>query len=275
MVSYKNMHNLAIANKYGSASSIAKAELYETYDRLRDLTVSGSASSGTGFGTAGGFLWQLASMFAPSTFMPIMGGTNMMNIPGTSYWSPITGSTASYDGATSAFGIGGLGSYPGFPSGAASISLGFGSDFEGVATGGASGVSTGYAVSAAGIAAMDTASAALGTASGGFSFGQNVVLPLAGMISGWGGLLQALSPYMGEWGLGAIVAGNLMQGTGNAAVSAYQNVTGRITSNADVILSDRVKNIETVCKMLDTQADIVRKALKNDIESDSKSVQDL
>ena len=40
MVSYKNMHSLTIANKYGSASSIAKAELYETYDRLRDLTVS-------------------------------------------------------------------------------------------------------------------------------------------------------------------------------------------------------------------------------------------
>ena len=66
-----------------------------------------------------------------------------------------------------------------------------------------------------------------------------------------------------------------MQGTGNAAVSAYQNVTGRITTNADVILSDRVKNIETVCKMLDTQADIVRKTLKNDIESDQKLVQDL
>ena len=119
MVSYKNMHSLTIANKYGSASSIAKAELYETYDRLRDLTVSSSASSGSGFGTAGGFLWQLASMFSPSIFMPVMGGSNMMNIPGTSYWSPITGSTASYDGATSAFGIGDLGSYPGFPSGAA------------------------------------------------------------------------------------------------------------------------------------------------------------
>ena len=273
MVSYKNMHSLAIANKYGSASSIAKAELYETYDRLRDLTVSSSASSGSGFGTAGGFLWQLASMFSPSIFMPVMGGSNMMNIPGTSYWSPITGSTASYDGATSAYGIGDLGSYPGFPSGAAGITLGFGSD--GVTTGGAAGTSTGYAVSSAGIAAMNTASAALGTASGGFSFGQNIVLPLAGMISGWGGLLQAMSPYMGEWGLGAIVAGNLMQGTGNAAVSAYQNVTGRITTNADVILSDRVKNIETVCKMLDTQADIVRKTLKNDIESDQKLVQDL
>ncbi len=273
MVSYKNMHALTIANKYGSASSTAKAELYETYDRLRDLTVSGSASSGSGFGTAGGFLWQLASMFAPSTFMPIMGGSNMMDVPGTSYWSPITGSTSSIDGATSAYGIGGLGSYPGFPSGAAGISLGFGS--SGVSTGGAAGIATGYAIDSAGVAALNTTSALIGTTSGGFSFGQNIVLPMAGMISGWGGLLQSMSPYLGEWGLGAVVAGNLMQGTGNAAVSAFQNVTGRITSNADVILSDRVKNIETVVKMLDTQAEIVRKTLKDDMESDSKKVQDL
>ena len=74
-MSYRYDSALVIANKYGLASSLAKAELYETYDRLRDITVSGSASAGTGFGTVGGFLWQLASLFAPSSFMPIMGGT--------------------------------------------------------------------------------------------------------------------------------------------------------------------------------------------------------
>ena len=37
-MSYKNDHELVIANKFGSASSLAKAELYETYDRLRDIT---------------------------------------------------------------------------------------------------------------------------------------------------------------------------------------------------------------------------------------------
>ena len=31
-MSYKNDHALTIANKYGGASSAAKAELYETYD---------------------------------------------------------------------------------------------------------------------------------------------------------------------------------------------------------------------------------------------------
>ncbi len=46
-MSYKNDSNLVIANRFGDASSAAKAQLWETYDRLRDLTVSGS---GTGTG---------------------------------------------------------------------------------------------------------------------------------------------------------------------------------------------------------------------------------
>ena len=46
-------------------------------------------------------------------------------------------------------------------------------------------------------------------------------------------------------------------------------------ANADTILSQKVANIETVCKMLDTQGDIVRKMLKDDIESASKDIQDL
>ena len=44
-MSYKNDGYLVLANKYGAASADAKVMLYETYDRLRDLTVSGSASS--------------------------------------------------------------------------------------------------------------------------------------------------------------------------------------------------------------------------------------
>ena len=66
-----------------------------------------------------------------------------------------------------------------------------------------------------------------------------------------------------------------MQGTSSAALSAYQNITGNITNNADVILEDKVRNIETICKMLDTQADIVRQTLKSGMESDSKLVDDL
>ena len=98
-MSYKNDSLLVIANKFGSASGDAKCQLYETYDRLRDLTVSGSVGAGTGFESAGGFLYQLASLFAPSAFMTTMGGTSSMNIPGTSYWTP------SSSGSTSSFGV--------------------------------------------------------------------------------------------------------------------------------------------------------------------------
>ena len=196
----------------------------------------------------------------------------MMNIPGTSYWSPNYATNSYLDSGTNAFGVSGLSSYSGFPSGAAGVDLGF--SLEGSPTGGAAGLATGYAVSAAGIAAMNSASYAAGTTSG-FGFGQSILMPIAGLVSGWGGILQAIAPYTGEFGLGAIVAGNLMQGTSNAALAAYQNITGNITNNADSILEDKVRNIETVCKMLDTQADIVRQTLKSDMESDSKMVDDL
>ena len=135
-------------------------------------------------------------------------------------------------------------------------------------------MATGYAVSAAGIAAMNTASYAAGGTAG-MGYGQNILLPLAGLVSGWGGILQSIAPYAGSFGLPAIVAGNLMQGTSSAALAAYQNITGNITNNADVILEDKVRNIETVCKMLDTQADIVRQTLKSGMEADSKLAQDL
>ena len=266
-MSYKNDHALTIANRWGAASASAKAELYETYDRLRDLTVANSTSSGSGFGAAGGFLWQLANLFAPSSLMPVMGGSSMVNIPGTSYWSPNYSTTSYLDSGNHSFGVSGLSSYSGFPSGAAGINLGFGTD--GVPTGGASGVATGYAVSAAGIAAANTASYVAGR-SAGMGFGQNIIFPVAGLVSGWGGILQSIAPYAGEFGLGAIVAGNLMQGTSNAAIAAYQNVTGNIINNADVILEDKIRNIETVCKMLDNQTEIVRKTLKSDMESDGK-----
>jgi len=270
-MSYKNDHELTIANKWSGASSSAKAELYETYDRLRDLTVSGSTATGSGFGSAGGFLWQLANLFSPSAYMPVLGGSSMMNIPGTSYWSPNYSTSSYLDSGTHSFGVSGLSSYSGFPSGAAGIDLSF---LGGTPTGGAAGLATGYAVPAAGIAAMNSASYAAGSTAG-FGFGQNLLLPVAGLVSGWGGILQAVAPYAGEFGLGAIVAGNLMQGTSNAAIAAYQNITGNITNNADVILEDKIRNIETICKMLDTQTDIVRQTLKSNMESDSKLAQDL
>ncbi len=269
-MSYKHDGLLVIANKFGSASSDAKAELFETYDRLRDLTVSGQAVDGGGFGTAGSFLWQVARMIAPSSFMPVMGGNTSMNIPGTSYWSPMQGGNAMTDGGSSAFGIGNLGNYPGFPGGAAPVQWGFGS--SGVATGGASALTA--ASDIAGMAGINAGAYGAGVASG-FGYGNNWVLPTAGVISGWGGIMQAMAPYLGTFGLGATLAGNLMQGTSSAALGAYQHITGRIQANADTILTNKVKNIETVCKMLDTQGDIVKKMLKESIEGDSKTAQNL
>lgn len=269
-MSYKNDHELVIANKFGSASSLAKAELYETYDRLRDITVSGSTATGSGFGTAGGFLWQLASMFSPSSFSPVFGGNSTYNIPGTSYWSPVTGATSSFYGSNNSFGIGSIGSFPGFPSGAAPVSWGLGS-----VTGGAAGVMTGGAASASTVAGLSAASYGAGLVSTGFNFGETIILPTAGLISGLGGIMQSMAPYLGTSGLAAIVAGNLFEGTGSAALSAYQNLTGRVTTNADAILSNKVRNIETVVKMLDTQADIVRQSLKDGIEGDKDAISDI
>lgn len=272
-MAYKNDSYLVIANKFGSASGDAKAQLWETYDQLRDLTVSGNGL-GSGFGATGGFLYNIASLLAPSSFATVFGASQTMNVPGTSY-------SSSFNGGSS-YGIDSLYNYSGFPSGAAPISWGL----DGYATGGASsivsgwgtdsGVATGYASGVGGIA--DVASAAaygLGAANGyGFSM-KNLVMPVAGIISGWGGIMQAAAPYLGEYGLPAIVMGNLMQGTSSAALAAYQNVTGNITANADTILSQKVRNIETVCKMLDTQGDVVKKMLKESIEGDSNAIQNL
>ena len=197
-----------------------------------------------------------------------------MNIPGTSYNSSL--------GGGSAYGIDSLYNYSGFPNGAAPISWGL----SGYTTGGAStisgwgsstsGVVTGGASSVGGIADIANAAAyGLGASNGYGWLCKNVVLPVAGMISGWGGIMQAAAPYLGEWGLPAIVMSNLMQGTSSAALAAYQNVTGNITANADVILSNKVRNIETVCKMLDTQGDVVKKMLKESIDGDSNAIKNL
>ena len=282
-MAYKNDGHLVIANKYGSASGDAKAMLYETYDRLRDLTVAGSGSSGTGFEAAGGFLYQLASLFAPSAFMTTLGGTKAMNIPGTSYWSQYTGGTGGLKGTYSSFGVNSLGNYSGFPSGYASSLL------SGYMTGGASSIGnllygfgssagspTGFASGIGSIADIaSTAAYGVGTANGYGIGASNILMPLAGIVSGWGGIMTAAAPYLGSFGLPAIVMGNLMQGTSSAALSAYQSVSQNVLSNANTILSQKVANIETVCKMLDTQSDIVRKMLKDDMESKSKQIDEL
>ncbi len=271
-MSYKYDSYLVISNTLGTASSDAKAMLFQTYDQLRDLTVSGSGQ-GTGFEMASGFLYNLASLFSPSMYGTVFGASESMSVPGTSYYN-------NYNTGSS-YGLNSLYNYSGFPSGAAPLSM------NGWATGGAasvfngwgsntSGVMTGAASGIGGMA--DVASAAawgLGGATGYGWAGKNIVMPLAGVISGWGGIMQAAAPYLGEFGLPAMVMANLMQGTSSAALAAYQNITGNITASADAILANKVKNIETVCKMLDTQGDVVKKMLKEQIEGDSKTIQNL
>jgi hypothetical protein len=273
-MSYKNDSNLVIANRFSDASSAAKAQMWETYDRLRDLTVSGSGT-GTGFESAGGFLYNLASLLAPSSFATVFGSSETMNVAGTSYYSKSNTGTS--------YGVDSLYNYSGFPSGAASIS-----SIYGLSTGGAasilsgwgsdtsSGYATGYASSVSGLADITSAAAyGIGTGSGLGKIASNIVMPFASCISGFGGILTAVSPYLGVYGAGTTVLGNLMQGTSSAALAAYQNVTGNITTNADTILSTKVRNIETVCKMLDTQGDVAKKMLKEGIDSDSKAIQNL
>lgn len=261
-MSYKYDSYLVIANKLGIASSDAKAQLFETYDQLRDITVSGaSGSTGAGFESAGGFLYNLSTMLSPSTFMPSITGNSTYNVPGTSFYNAGATSSSSY----------GLETYSGF---AAPLS--------GCATGEAASILTGYgsetggASSIGGIADIATTTAyAAGTTSGFTNFGRGFLLQSAGLISGIGGIAQAAAPYMGEYGLGAIIAGNVMQGTGSAVMAAVESAAGKVVANADVVLSNKVRNIETVCKMLDTQGDVVKKMLKDSIDSDSKAIQNM
>ncbi|OGI21964.1 MAG: hypothetical protein A2287_06420 [Candidatus Melainabacteria bacterium RIFOXYA12_FULL_32_12] len=277
-MSYKNDHLLVIANKYGKAGGDAKAELYETWDKLRDLSVSGPSLNGSGFGPTANFMLEMARLFAPASFMPVLGG-NSMNIPGTSYSSPISGGNSITAGGLSAFGMGSLGNYPGLPTGGASalpyavgsmalpLLMGMGNTFS----------SLDNDFSIGGVPTGGAASTMAGGVSGlaGASQSGSMLLPAAGLIAGIGGIASSLGPYFGPFGLLAGLTGNLATGYAGSVLNAYQHVTGKVLNNADTILSMRVKNIETVVKQLDTQGDIVRKMLKESVEGDSKALQSL
>ncbi len=304
-MSYKNDHLLTISNKYGKASSDAKALVFETYDKLRDLTVSGPGLGGaTPYGSIGNFLMNLSKLVGPSNYMPVL-GTSSINIPGTSYSSPITGGYSSIPGVQSAFGMGNLAKYPGFPTGNAApifynspqlnSAYGIGAlgaaalpalmsvggsflplartfSIGGMPTGGAA---SPYTTSIPGGNSYVPAAGVftgLSAASGGFS---DITLPVAGVVGGVGGLMSHLAPYFGPSGLVAALAGNLMSGYSGAAISAYQYAAGRVITNADTILTMKIKNLETTVKQLDVQGDVIKKMLKNSIEGDSKAVNDL
>jgi hypothetical protein len=118
-MSYKNDSLLTIMNSYGRSNSYAKAELFETYDRIRDLAASGPSLGGSGLGKFGGLLMNVARMFGASDFLPSF-GSEAVNIPGTSYYAPVSGGTGvTAGGGQSAFGLGPMSQISGFNTGGA------------------------------------------------------------------------------------------------------------------------------------------------------------
>jgi hypothetical protein len=281
-MAYKNDHEMVIAGKYGKASSDAKAELFETYDRLRDLTVAGPAIAGNGLGAFSSMFLNFARLFSPSSFIPVL-GSSAVSVPGTSFFSPISGGTAVTPGGSAAFGLGSLGRYPSFPnlSGKAaplSIGLGIGSMLLGSAFGLGSMSGAGNYAIGGGPTGFAAGAVAGGTAAGvaaGAGFGRGFVLPLAGIVSGLGGLATSLGPFFGPFGIAAMAGGSIASGVAGAVLRSYQTIGNRVLTNADVILTNKIKNIETTVKQLDTQSGIIRKMIKESVEGDSKALQEL
>ncbi len=298
-MSYKNDSEIVILNRYSKSSSIAKAELYETYDRLRDLTVSGPAIGGSGMGKFGSVLMNIARMFSGSPFIPTF-GSEAINIPGTSYYQPITGGTGIIPGGSAAFGLAPFSQMSGFPTGGAApidgsmvtplallSGAGIGSttqDALGLSGIGGLGFPAGegmigtipggiIAGGAAPVAA--TAGSMAAGAGAGAGFGRNWVMPAAGIVSGIGGLLTTLGPFFGPFGLAAAAGGTVMSGLAGAALHSFQAVSQRILTNADTILTEKIKNLETTVKMLDAQQEILKKLVKESLEGDKKALDNL
>ena len=264
-MSYKNDSMLVIMNKYNAVRGDISSEFFQTYDKIRDLTVGGNSLGGSGSGTFGSWLTNAARYIAPAAFQPILGNQSI-NIPGTSYYS-----SATNNNAVGSFGN--LGNMTGFPSGYAA---GIGSD-DGSGASGIGGQATGYAAGlASGVSTpLDFAGAAMGTGSGYTGFGSNWILPAAGVISGVGGIMQAVAPYAGPFGIAANVFGNITQGYGGSILAAYQNASQNVLNNADTILTNKVQNLEAVSKMIGAQADVIKKMMKDKVEADGKMAQDL
>jgi len=380
-MSYRNDSELTVLLKYGKAGSLAKAELFETYDRIRDLTISGPSVSGSGMGKFSSFIINIARMFGSSSFIPAL-GSESINIPGTTYYSPFSGGTGILPGGQAAFGLSPFSQTSGFPSvtngGAAPLFGRYGGggsplwgmfggmgagmfnginrlfggtsggSAAGLMAGGASGLSAlGYnraalayglqqqaqpfaalnmlgtgspEIAALGMSgtgdwgwndtssfgamswddvAESTTALANGTVAGGASFlggaaagaatagggalgtvagagyGRNWTMPAAGIMSGIGGILTTLGPFFGPFGLAAAAGGAVLNGFSGAMLSAYQTVSNRIINNADVILSDKVKNLETTIKQLDAQQAILQKLVKESAEGDKKALENL
>jgi hypothetical protein len=323
-MSYKNDSFLVTMVAYDKAGDAAKAELFETYDRLRDLTASGPVMGGSGMGKFSSLIMNIARMMGSSSFLPTF-GSEAITIPGTSYYAPITGGTGTTPGGQAGFGLAPFSQTTGFPSGGAApvdgssigplsafssmgigsarnALLGFsglgssgypgaaslGSALDGFFAGGASPVdgsavgalNTGFgngwiAGGATGIGGAATAGGlAAGTAAGA-GFGRNWVMPAAGIVSGIGGMLTTLGPFLGPFGIAAAAGGAVANGMAGAVLSSFQHVSNRILVNADTTLSAKIKNLETTVKQLDAQGEVLRKLLKDSVDGDKKALDNI
>ncbi len=305
-MSYKHDSELVILNKYGKASHAAKAELFETYDRIRDLTVSGPALGGSGNGKFFSFFMNLARTFSSSAFAPTFGNESI-NIPGTNFFSPVTGGTGIVPGGQAAFGLAPFSQFGGGPAAGSAAPVGFlaggaaplstsasplslmssfgvGSDFtsglgiNGIGDNGFPIETLGGGILAGGASGIGTAAAAGGLAAGtaaGAGFGRNWVLPAAGIVSGIGGVLTTLGPFFGPFGTAAAAGGAVVNGAAGAVLQSFQHVSNRILVNADTILANKVKNLETTVKQLDAQQNIIKKLLKESVDGDKKALDNL
>ncbi len=316
-MSYKNDSYLVIMSAYDRAGDAAKAELFETYDRLRDLTASGPVLGGSGVGKFASLIMNVARMMGGASFLPTF-GSEAINIPGTSYYAPITGGTGTVPGGQAGFGLAPFSQTTGFPAGGAApidgsaigalsafSSLGIGSNanfgFSGIGSpgfpnagllgsmggtiaGGAAPLdgsavgALGNGFIAGGASGIGAAATAGGLAAGGMAgagFGRNWVMPAAGIVSGIGGLLTTLGPFFGPFGIAAAAGGAVLNGTAGAVLSSFQHISNRILVNADTTLTSKIKNLETTVKQLDAQGEILRKLLKDSVDSDKKALDNI
>jgi hypothetical protein len=62
-MAYKNDSVQTIMGRYGKASDAVQTEMYETWDAIRHMAVSGNALGGSGLGAFNSFLMNIARMF--------------------------------------------------------------------------------------------------------------------------------------------------------------------------------------------------------------------
>jgi hypothetical protein len=300
-VSYKNDSDLVILNRYGKAEGDATAELYETYDRIRDLTISGPTLGGSGVGKFGSMLVNLARMFGSPAFLPTF-GSEAITVPGTTYYGPAQPGTAQGRAGQAGFGLAPFSQSTGLINGgAAPVGFNFisqarqqplgtlsrlgagrlqlaGSGLAGIgdtgfslANGGIGGLSNGIINGGASpVGAIGTGGALAAGGAAALGYGRNWVLPAAGIASGIGGLLTTLGPFFGPFGLAGAAAGSMLNGISGAVLASFQRANSQLLANADTILTNKVHNLETVIKMLGAQQDVLKKLLKEGLDGDKK-----